>query len=397
MFQEHGIKHIDVDITDACNLACKYCYHGSNKNINTKVDKSVKEKLKRVLASEDPTIHFFGGEPLVNFEDIKDIVEEAKITNWGITSNIILLDNKKKEFFLNNNGKVHVSIDGNRDAHNMQRITKGGKGSYDYVLSKIPNALEINPQDTARMTVQPEIAHMVYDSIVSLARLGFNSIAPMPVLEAEWSDKQWKMYDKSLERAAKWNLTRPFISIKNFADSMRGMFNPRVRTRNCGAGFGLVAVSTDGEITPCHRFSDRKDFSYTGEDVTEYSFGNINTGGIDEKKLQKWRNSFGTIPDQCQSCEVVFSCSGACPNVATRMNGHPNTIVPNHCNYMKVSMPHARWLLVQFQMKKIDNIYERRMNPNFRVNKEKKCQSNTQPKLLVATQPSTSEEKVSSQ
>jgi uncharacterized protein len=348
MFREYGVYNVDLDITDKCNFGCSYCYHQKE---NTHIDEEVKRKSIEIIKKEGLIVTFFGGEPLVNFEGIVDVITNVNKNKWSVTSNLSLLDKNKKDFFINNNGKIHCSIDGTEKVHNLTRKYKNGNGTYKDVVKKIPLALEINPNDTARMTVIPEAAKYVYESVVSLHKLGFKTVAPMPVLEANWCESDFVDYDKSLQRLAEYNIEHPMFVIKPFYDVITRGFNfSKFNYHRCGAGYVTFAVSTDGNITPCHRFSIRNN-----EVFKDYVFGNILTGGVETKKVKKYRKHFSLNKieqQECERCPHVLYCDRGCPNVSVLLHGVPNRIIPTQCQYVDIAAKHAKWLVTQIAHKK---------------------------------------------
>ena len=152
MFQEYNIKHLDIDITNNCNFACKYCYHNNKTN---NIDLEVLKWIKEILSKEQMKLSFLGGEPLINFKDIKNIIEDTKPKSWNMTSNLSLLNEDISNFIIRYKGKIHCSIDGDCNTQNSTRIYKNGFNTYLDVLKNIPLALKINKNATARISLTP--------------------------------------------------------------------------------------------------------------------------------------------------------------------------------------------------------------------------------------------------
>lgn len=350
MFKEHNIKHIDIDVTDWCNLQCSYCYHGPCDVYD--LERPVIDKLKEILSKERMSVAFFGGEPLGRFGIIKELVSGANLRQWSITTNLTLLDQEKADFIKSNNGGVHCSIDGCRKSQDLNRHFPGGGGTFDLLKDKIPLARSISPRDTVRMTVVPNNVHLVYEGVQELHKFGFNSFAPMPAPEYDWKEQNWRDYEKCIKLLMEWNIANPTVHIKNFSDCLRGYFGARVRTKSCGAGWNTVAIATNGNITPCHRFSKR--------DEIKFSFGNILEGGINNEKIKEWQSQAQGLGPDCKTCECLFSCNGCCYFNNYHATGVLSNPPKNHCIFMKMTMPYARQLWVE--------IYN--VNPNaYRPNK----------------------------
>ena len=128
MFNEYGISHLDIDVTDECNFACKYCYHHGKKKRHYPLQENIKKKLIETINNEKKiNISFMGGEPLFRFNTIQEIVNSvSKKFRWSITSNLSLLNTDKYNYIKENGGKIHPSIDGNKESHDMFRVFKDG-------------------------------------------------------------------------------------------------------------------------------------------------------------------------------------------------------------------------------------------------------------------------------
>lgn len=333
MFKELGIKQIDFDITMKCNFACDYCYQSNwpkDKEIIDALPDVTNAMMQRVIA-EQLKVSFFGGEPLMAFDQLANFVLKTKMPKWSLTSNLSLLDDSKAKFVKTRKGKVHASIDGNRCAHDCHRKDKAQKGTYDLILPNIKRALEISPGDTARMSVMPDTAKYVYDSVISLFDLGFKSVAPMPVMEASWDNCTWSDYEDNIRKLSEYILSNQGLRIKNFDDGSRVM-DPR-RPYHCGAGFNNMAVSAKGFIWPCHRFT-------SGDPESDFCFGNILTG-IKTEKVFEYRKQFVILNKQCRNCYLNTHCSFGCPNVNYNTSGSLTIPNQNHCIYMQISNYYA--------------------------------------------------------
>jgi uncharacterized protein len=352
-FKALKIRSIDVDVTNECNFKCEYCYHYKTDTPPTgHILPSVKQKLIQALsANKSLSINFFGGEPLVAFDDIKDIVTISGIRKWGITSNLSLLDQEKKAFITKYRGSVHSSIDGCAEAHNMFRKSKGGNDTYELVKAGARIALEINPRGTARVTVMPESVQYLYKNVTALYEIGYRRIALMPVIEVKWTNEHWATYETEMMKIGDFIIKHPKVYIKNIYDSIR--LGGKKKTRHCGAGFSMLAMSTNGLLWPCHRFTELE--------PNDWCLGNILNGNIDIAKLQEYRHSFEEVNEVCLNCQSAPGCNLGCPHTSYNVTGKLNEVMPVHCNYMRRSRAVA--VKVYEKIKAVDgNIYTEILN-----------------------------------
>lgn len=330
-WREHGIHFIDLDITDQCNFACKYCYHSDGCNRGQALDQVVKDKLTTILKAEQPQVTFFGGEPLLCKPQIKEIIA-ATGCRWSATSNISLLAKEDVAWFRQTRGGIHVSIDGNSLAHNANRIQRGGGPTFSMVKSKVPLALRITPGDTARFTVTPDTVPHLANGVMTLHQLGFKAVAPALVEEAEWLPRHWDIYREQVQQLAEYQLRWPLFNIKIFSDCLRKHPDPK---RKCGAGFNTFAVSTTGKLFPCHRFTHATDDTWC--------LGTVDH--VDTDKVKMYRQEFTATNTECDACPCNQTCNRGCPNVSYLLYSRVNSVVPVHCQYMKIALPIALALI----------------------------------------------------
>jgi len=356
-----GIRHVDLDMTNACNFQCRYCYHSNNlvgdpsQHILPEVKGKMEELIMRFKknTSKDLNIAFFGGEPMVNFKGIVSMVERTGLRNWGMTSNLSLLREEMIPFFRENHGSVHCSIDGCQEAHDMYRVKAGGASTWNEVARGAMIALKINPNCTARATLMPNNIGLLYKSVIALKDLGFTKAALMTVNEETWTKAHWDIYEQELIKLVDFNVKNPGFYIKNFYDSIRGMNTPKTHNKQpkrCGAGFSMLAVSTNGNVWPCHRFTST-------DNTKPWYLGNILEDKIDIAKLKEYQNSF-VIPEKCKSCELISSCNMGCPNVSLNLGGL-NEVSQAQCDYMERSSKVAKILMKR--LSGTNNIYSKMM------------------------------------
>ena len=169
-----------VDATEDCQLGCRYCYFGQKCHHKMNVDKIFEAILRmmRVFKIDAIKINYMGGEPLMAWKEILQLNKKLKDANvdfrWGMTSNLISLDEDKTQHMISEKASIHASIDGDEKSHNLNRPYRDGRPSYVEVAKNIPNALKITPRDTARVTITPETAGSSMEICDSLFDKGYH-------------------------------------------------------------------------------------------------------------------------------------------------------------------------------------------------------------------------------
>ena len=308
------LSQIQLNITQACNLACIYCYaeaSGSNAKNKLMSYETAKRAIDFLVSNCDDSvgtlrIQFFGGEPLMNFELIKQVIVCCKLItkkiglkfNFGISTNCTLLSEEVQDFLVENRFGVLLSIDGDEETHNRQRPFRDGRASYKQAID---NALSLNKKFLENKCGTPRVrANLINGTATQLAKftemfteLGFKSIDVAPIISRpgdannfalneqaweEWnkqSDEQlleWLKYAVKDEIVENSYINRQIQRKLSLLESQRLFGGVR-----CGVGRNTNIVDADGNIFPCHR--------YPGLD--KYIIGNIYTG-INRDKVSQY-------------------------------------------------------------------------------------------------------------
>ncbi|NCN52102.1 radical SAM protein [archaeon] len=233
-----------IDTTNSCQLDCIYCYKGHEKNTQKMDVKKVWNTVNSFLKSNSQLrsfkFHFMGGEPLIAWSQMrklnslaKDYSEKNNLSfGWGATSNLILLDEEKKEVFIKEKASIHCSIDGPKKIHNQNRPYANGRGSFLDVEKNIPLALAITPNDTARVTVTPKSANNLLEISEFLLDKGFKKVGLFPVFDMEWTNSEMKIWSNEIAKSmAKFGPDKITTFVRNRGE--REIFS------YCGAGKSL--------------------------------------------------------------------------------------------------------------------------------------------------------------
>lgn len=344
------VKALCLHIAHDCNLACKYCfaeegeYHGKRELMSFEVGKKALDFL--VANSGTRTnleVDFFGGEPLMNFDVVKQLVEYGrkiekennKKFRFTLTTNGVLLNDEILEFANKEMGNLVLSIDGRKEIHDLMRPNRGGKGSYDTIVPKFQHAAESRNQMNyyVRGTYTRNNLDFAKD-VIHMADLGFEQISVEPVvadpsedyaLREEDIPKLLEQYDELLAEMVKRRKAGKGFNFFHFMIDLSGGPCVAKRLSGCGSGTEYLAVTPSGDLYPCHQFVGMKEFLLGNVDE-----GIVNTAIRDEFKLC---NVYAK--EKCKSCFAKFYCSGGCAANSYNFSGNINGTYEIGCELQK--------------------------------------------------------------
>lgn len=324
---ETVVKALCLHIAHDCNLACRYCfaeegeYHGHRELMSYEVGK---QALDFLIANSGTRrnleVDFFGGEPLMNWKVVKDLVrygrEQEKIHNknfrFTLTTNGVSLNDEIMEFCNREMANVVLSIDGRKEIHDYMRPFPKGAGSYDLILPKFQKFAESRNQEKyyVRGTFTRHNLDFAED-VLHLADLGFQQISVEPVVapaEADYSLREedlpriYQEYDKlAREMIVREKEGRGFQFFHFMIDLTGG---PCVykRLSGCGSGTEYLAVTPWGDLYPCHQF--------VGEE--KFKMGDVFQGVQAPEIREEFSHCNVYTKKKCQDCFARFYCSGGC-------------------------------------------------------------------------------------
>ena len=333
-----AIKAMCLNIAHDCNLKCEYCFasqgnfKGERNMMSFEVGKKafdflVKSSGKRVNLEVD----FFGGEPLMNFETVKKLVDygrsleekNKKKFRFTITTNGVLLDDEKIDYINKNMNNVVLSIDGRKAVNDRMRKTVNDKGSYDTIVKNFQNLVEKRGDKDyfARGTYTAYNLDFAED-VKHMRDLGFEKISVEPVVAKP--DEKYALKDEHVEHLKKEYEKLAKNYIESYPDKNRRFqffhFNIELdggpciykRSIGCGAGTEYIAVTPEGEFYPCHQFVGEKDFI----------IGSVDEGITNESVVDKFRNVSVNEKPKCRQCWAKYYCSGGCHANAYNFNNN---------------------------------------------------------------------------
>ena len=216
------------------------------------------EEFRQHSSKERLKVEFFGGEPLLQFDVIKEVTEWLANNDPGvdyllsITSNGTLLDEEKKEWFVKHKNRIRIvmSVDGSNDMQTINRGERAGEVPIDFVRRTWPN---LHFKSTISKVNLPYLA----DGLISLLEAG-HIIAPNLAQGEEWQEGDEIIYKKELEKLADWHLAHPNVEPMNFfSQPFFALLEPhcsRTPLKNCGTGTTMATYDVDGTVYPCHLF-----------------------------------------------------------------------------------------------------------------------------------------------
>lgn len=347
--RESFLKAMCIHIAHDCNLACRYCfaeegmYHGKESSMmsfetgKAALDLLVEKSGSRINLEVD----FFGGEPLMNFDVVRQLVEygrsiekeKNKRFRFTLTTNAILLNDEITDFLNREMSNVVLSLDGRKEVNDRMRVTKNGKGSYDLTVPKIQDFVKKrgNRDHYIRGTFTKNNLDFTND-ILDYLRLGFKNLSLEPVVTGEEygiSEDDLPRIMEEYEKLAALYLEKeeagePFTFFHFMIDLDQG---PCVikRLSGCGSGTEYVSVTPDGNIYPCHQFA--------GQD--EFLIGNVNEGITNTEIPEQFKRASIYTRDKCEKCFARFFCSGGCPANSYNFSGDINKVYEIGCEMQR--------------------------------------------------------------
>lgn len=329
------VKALCLHIAHDCNLACKYCfaeegeYHGRRAMMSFEVGKKALDFLVANSGSRvNLEVDFFGGEPLMNWDVVKQLVEYGrsleesnhKKFRFTLTTNGVLLNDEIMEYLNKEMSNVVLSLDGRKEVNDRMRPFRTGKGSYDLIVPKFQKLAESRNQSNyyVRGTFTRDNLDFSED-VKHFADLGFKQMSIEPVVGPEEDPysireedlpKIMEEYDKlALEYIKREKEGRGFNFFHFMIDLNQG---PCVykRLSGCGSGTEYLAVTPWGDFYPCHQFVGNE----------EFLMGNVDEGIKRTDLVKTFENCNVYSKEKCKNCFARFYCSGGC--AANSFNFH---------------------------------------------------------------------------
>ena len=362
------VKALCIHICHDCNFRCRYCfadegaYHSGRRESMTfetakaAVDFLIANSGKRKVLEMD----FFGGEPLMNLDVLKQTVYYAKEAGAKVgkkflfttTTNALLLNDETIEFFNQEMENVVLSLDGRKEVHDAIRKSINGKGTFDLIIDKIKKFISLrgNKSYYVRGTFTAKNLDFAKD-VLFIADQGVDSISMEPVV-TEIDDLQIKeehlpQIEKEYENLCEAYLERhekgEGFNFFHFNIDLEGGPCLSKRVSACGAGNEYFSVTPNGDLYPCHQFAGDKNFR----------MGSVFTGIERADLREKFQNSCLFTRKKCENCFAKFICSGGCSANNYHFNGDIDEPYETTCAMMKKRVECAMHILAKKKAEKI--------------------------------------------
>lgn len=352
---DYPLQALVLNVTNQCNLACTYCYEFGADKIATPNGKPKYMTIDTAKASVDlllaqsggrPAVHitFFGGETLMNFPLLRQVVAYAtdqataqgRTITFSLTTNATLLTDPIIEFLAEQQIGVTVSIDGPKEMQDKRRVYKSGKGSYDVIEPKLRKLIARHRTRaiTARVTLSKGVTDVV--SIFRHLRedIGFHEVGFAPVTES--GEQAYALGEEGMvtvleqfhQLADEWlayALKGRMHGFSNVSETIGELVQGTNKSHPCGAGLGLLGVSPSGDLSPCHRFTD----------ADSHVMGHVSSG-IDRKAQGEFLTK-GHVGAKyaCQSCWARPLCAGGCHHEAFVRYGDTGHANLHYCDWIR--------------------------------------------------------------
>lgn len=340
--REPVIKAICLHVAHDCNLRCEYCFAGTGdfggerSLMSSEVGKqAIRFVLEKSRHRRHCEVDFFGGEPLVNFRVVKELVEfgrqeaakAGKTIKFTLTTNAVLLNRQVRDFLAENDISVVLSLDGRPEVNDRMRPYADGSGSYQEVAGNIKEfvSAQQNPSPYAVGTyyyVRGTYTHNNLDfdrDVLHMAGLGCKQVSVEPVVAAPDDPYAFREGDLPVLADSYDRLADAYLARRNTSEEFnffhfnlelgKGPCLPK-RLSGCGAGHEYLAVSPDGSLYPCHQFVGKE----------EFKVGDVFSGKVDAAMAEKFRSAYVYNKPECTKCWARFFCSGGCHAAAYNFN-----------------------------------------------------------------------------
>lgn len=347
------VKALCLHIAHTCNLNCSYCfasqgkYHGDRAVMSFEVGKQALDFLVANSGSrKNLEVDFFGGEPLMNFDVVRELVayarsiekEHNKKFRFTLTTNGLLIDDDVIEFANQEMSNVVLSLDGRKEIHDRFRVDYAGNGSFEQIVPKFQKLVAARGGKNYYMRGTFTHANPDFlEDIKQMLALGFTELSMEPVVCAsgdpsELTEEDLPVVLSQYEKLAELMLERekegkPFTFYHYMIDLNGGPCIYK-RISGCGSGTEYMAVTPWGDLYPCHQF--------VGEE--EFKLGDIWNGVTNKEKQQEFAGCNVYAHTECRDCWARLYCSGGCAANAYHSTGSVTGVYQYGCELFRKRM-----------------------------------------------------------
>ncbi|MDD7214588.1 MAG: thioether cross-link-forming SCIFF peptide maturase [Clostridia bacterium] len=344
------IKALCLHVAHTCNLNCSYCfasqgkYHGDRAIMSYEVGKRALDFLVENSGTRrNLEVDFFGGEPLMNFGVVKDLVayarsiekEKNKNFRFTLTTNGLNITDEVIDFANKEMSNVVLSLDGRKEVHDRFRVDLAGRGSYDRIVPLFQKFVE--KRGGKNYYMRGTFTHYNPDflnDIKAMLDLGFTEISMEPVVCAENDPSALTAEDREIVKKQYEDLAKLMLKRRNagkpftfyhFMIDLKGGPCIYKRVSGCGSGTEYMAVTPWGDLYPCHQF--------VGEE--KFRLGSVFEGVTNLEKQNEFAACNVYAREECADCWAKLYCAGGCAANAYHATGSVNGVYKSGCELFK--------------------------------------------------------------
>ncbi len=344
------IKALCLHVAHTCNLNCSYCfasqgkYHGDRAIMSYEVGKRALDFLVENSGTRrNLEVDFFGGEPLMNFGVVKDLVayarsiekEKNKNFRFTLTTNGLNITDEVIDFANKEMSNVVLSLDGRKEVHDRFRVDLAGRGSYDRIVPLFQKFVE--KRGGKNYYMRGTFTHYNPDflnDIKAMLDLGFTEISMEPVVCAENDPSALTAEDREIVKKQYEDLAKLMIERRNegkpftfyhYMIDLKGGPCIYKRVSGCGSGTEYMAVTPWGDLYPCHQF--------VGEE--KFRLGSVFEGVTNLEKQNEFAACNVYAREECADCWAKLYCAGGCAANAYHATGSVNGVYKSGCELFK--------------------------------------------------------------
>lgn len=321
------VKAMCLNVSHDCNLRCAYCFAGKGAYSQSRMvmspatgRRAIDFLIERSQEREFLEVDFFGGEPLMNFETVRAVVDYAralekqhgKTFRFTITTNGLLLDDERIDYINREMSNVVLSLDGRKAVNDRMRARVDGSGCYEAIVPRFQRLVQLrgDKEYYVRGTFTKYNKDFAED-VFALRALGFDQVSIEPVVAAPELDyalaeedlpEVFAEYERLAERLCKARTEGDRLNFFHFMLDLDQGPCAIKRLRGCGCGNEYVAVTPDGDIYPCHQFIGHE----------AWRMGSLWDGSFDLAMKERFSKASVYQKPACVKCWAKFYCSGGC-------------------------------------------------------------------------------------
>lgn len=325
---------LDLELTKSCNLNCEYCFVTDKKQQYLDFQEAIarincaKDRAK-LLNQKSINIDFTGGEPLLAFDLIKDIIEYCNNDKYykfqyGIVTNGTLFTETVANFCRLHDVAINLSLDGNKSSHDKKRVNKNGVGSYSMIMGNLKNFIDYPAPIIVNMVISKENAKNFYEDFLHIYELGFKRIRSVLDINHKWTREELRILEEQFSQCANYYFMMNKDGQKvywDFAeDGIERILSPR-KDYFCKNGIDSFLIDVKGNFHNCS-ICEEDGFSI---------IGNMKEG-VDESKLRQWRVYKRQLKKRCLECDINTFCSQCdCVFLNKKLTGDYYQVPEHYC------------------------------------------------------------------